>query len=220
MESDSDVARVFDRIAPGWYGFRHRSIFQKELEEVAERWGSGSLLNIGCGHGPDFVPFRGKFHLYGIDISVRMLELARKYARKFSFEVELAAADARCLPFADRSFDYAIAVASLHHIKGHEEQLAAMHELRRVLRWGGEAFITVWNRWQPRFWFQGNDVLVPWRTGNEVLYRYYHLFSCRELAALARQAGLEVLHTSPEPSYRFPVKLFSRNICLLVRNGR
>lgn len=148
-----------------------------------------------------------------------MLKLALKYARKFNFTVNLAQADARSLPFPNESFDRAIAVATYHHIKGREEQLKALRELWRVLKPGGEAFITVWNRCQSRFWFKGKEVMVPWRMKDRTLYRYYYLFTYGELERLVREAGLEVLRSFPESSYRFPVKTFSRNICLMVRRG-
>ena len=212
-----DSKEVFDRIAPSWYNFRHRSIFRRELEALAQRWQGGSLINIGCGHGPDFLPFTLNFDLTGIDFSQQMLNLAVKYCRKFGFAAKLLLADARQLPFADSVFDQAIAVASYHHIPKGKEQLAAFEELRRVLKPGGEAFITVWNHWQPRFWRHGREITVPWRTGEVTLERYYYLFSYPELSRLARKAGFKVLRTYPESSYSFPIKLFSRNICLLVR---
>ena len=56
---------VFDQIAPGWYHFRHHSIFTSELNALAERWQKGRLLNLGCGHGADFIPFKDSFELYG-----------------------------------------------------------------------------------------------------------------------------------------------------------
>ena len=208
---------VFNQIAPGWYNFRHWSIFRRELEELARRWNSGRLLNIGCAHGPDFLPFRHGFDLHGVDFSPEMLRLAQKYSGKFDFKVNLCLADVGHLPFADATFDRAISVATYHHVKGKEQRQAALDELRRVLKPGSEAFITVWNRWQPRFWSSRSDVEVPWRSKDKILYRYYHLFSYPELEKLARNAGLEVLKSFPEHSYRFPVKAFSRNICLLVR---
>ncbi|MFC1906625.1 class I SAM-dependent methyltransferase [Chloroflexota bacterium] len=208
---------VFNQIAPGWYNFRHWSIFRQELEELALRWQGGRLLNIGCAHGPDFLPFRQGFDLYGLDFSPEMLKLARKYSGKFDFKVNLFLADMGHLPFADATFDRAISVATYHHVKGKEPRKAALNELRRVLKPGGEAFITVWNRWQPRIWFSRSDVEVPWRSKDEILYRYYHLFSYPELEKLARNAGLGILKSFPENSYRFPIKTFSRNICLLVR---
>lgn len=208
---------VFDQIAPGWYSFRHRTIFRQELEALARRWQKGRLLNVGCAHGPDFVPFASAFELHGVDFSSEMLKLALKYSGKFGFTVNLALADAGHLPFGDGVFDWAISVAAYHHIRGKEERLIALKELRRALKPGGEAFITVWNRWQPRFWVHGREVSVPWRAGGRTLHRYYHLFSYSELTKLARQAGFVVLRAYPESAYRFPVKSFSRNICLLVR---
>ena len=208
---------IFDQIAPGWYNFRHWSIFGNELAELARRWQKGKLLNIGCAHGPDFLPFTQSFDLYGVDFSAEMLRFARKYSQKFNFAVNLSLADVSRLPYSDETFDWAISVATYHHLKGGEEQQAALNELRRVLKPGGEAFITVWNRWQPRFWFKPKEIKVPWRKRGKTLYRYYYLFSYPELEKLAKRTGFKVLKSFPESSYRFPVKLFSRNICLLVR---
>jgi tRNA (uracil-5-)-methyltransferase TRM9 len=213
----NDTQQTFDKIASGWYNFRHRTIFKAELESLAAGWGKGRLLNVGCAHGPDFPPFVKGFELYGIDISEKMIEMARKYAEKYEFKVELKQADARNLPYPEAFFDFAIAVASYHHIEGGEERLNALLELKRVLKPGGEAFITVWNKWQTKFWLKSKDTQVPWKNKDEVVYRYYHLFSYRELEKLARKAGFEVLRSFPESRYKFPVKAFSRNICLLVK---
>ena len=97
--------------------------------------------------------------------------------------------------------------------------MKALQELRRVLKPGGEAFITVWNRGQPRFWFRGKEIAVPWRTRDKTLHRYYYLFSYGELERLVKRAGFELLESFPERSYRWPIKFFSRNICLLVRKA-
>ena len=210
---------IFDQIAPSWYKFRHWSRFRKELETLAQRWQKGRLLNIGCAHGPDFLPFTQSFELHGIDFSSEMLKFAHEYAQKFTFTVNTAQADVSHLPYADQTFDWAISVATYHHMKYPEERLKAFYELWRVLKPGGEAFITVWNHWQRRFWLKGKEVAIPWRSKDKTLYRYYYLFSYPELAKLAKQAGFEVLKSSPESSYRLPVKFFSRNICLLVRKG-
>lgn len=208
---------IFNQIAQGWYNYRHHSIFRSELEALAQQWQGGRLLNVGCGHGPDFVPFKESFELHGIDFSPKMLELARKYADKYKFSVNLVEADALSLPYADDSFDWAIAMATYHHIEDKEARPEALKELWRVLRPGGEAFITVWNKWQPRFWLRTKNVLVPWRSKDRTFYRYYHLFSYGELEELIRKAGFKVVSSSPESRYRFPFKKFSRNICMLVR---
>ncbi len=210
---------IFDKIAPGWYNFRHWSIFGSELEALAKRWQKGRLLNVGCAHGPDFLPFRNNFDLYGVDFSTEMLSMAGKYSQKFEFPVNLFLADVCYLPFADETFDRAISVATYHHVRGREKRRLALDELRRVLKPGAEAFITVWNRWQPRFWFSGKEAAVPWRVKDLTLYRYYHLFSYPELEKLVKQAGFQVIKSFPENPYSFPIKFFSRNICLLVRKN-
>ena len=90
-------------------------------------------------------------------------------------------------------------------------------ELKRVLKPGGEAFITVWNKWQPKFWLKFKDTQVPWKSKSETIYRYYHLFSYPEAEKLVKKAGFELVKSFPENRYKLPVKAFSRNVCLLVK---
>lgn len=210
---------VFDRMAPGWYNRRHWTIFRGELEELAGRWGKGRLLNIGCGHGADFLPFSKGFELYGLDISTGMLRYAEKYARKFDFNAGLIHGDAANLPFTGGTFDWVIAVATYHHLDNARDRQQAFRELKRVLKPGGEAFVTVWNHWQPAFWGKPREVRVRWRTKEEELSRYYYLFSRRELENLARNTGFRILRSYAEAAYRFPLKQFSRNICLLLADS-
>ncbi len=209
--------QTFNQIAGSWYNYRHRTIFPAELDRMASLWRKGKLLNVGCGHGADSLPFKDGFELHGIDFSRTMLELAQKYAAKFNFDISPVEADARCLPYRDGAFDCAIAVASYHHIETEEGRQQAFRELLRVLKPGGEAFITVWNRWQRRFWFKPKNVLVPWKTKEITLGRYYYLFTYREIKKALKMSGFTVLEILPESRYRFPVKWFSRNICVLVK---
>lgn len=208
---------VFNEIAQSWYRLRHWSRFTKELEEMALRWHHGKLLNIGCAHGPDFLPFKDSFELWGVDFAAQMVEQAQKYAVKFNFKVNLTVADALSLPYHDNTFDWAIAVATYHHIQGDEQRQKALQELERVLKPQGEAFITVWNRWQPGFWLKGKEPNITWKSKGKTLHRYYYLFSYSELQKLLSKAGFEVIDIVPEKSYSFPVKLFSRNICVLAK---
>jgi tRNA (uracil-5-)-methyltransferase TRM9 len=208
---------VFEDIAESWYRLRHWSRFKTELTEFCNRWHQGKLLNVGCAHGPDFLPFKDSFELVGIDFSEQMIKLAMKYAAKFGFEADLAVADASCLPFASQTFDCAVAVASYHHISEANQRISAFQELRRVLKPGGEAFLTVWNRGQPRLWFKGKEVFVPWRLRGKSLNRYHYLYSYHELRNILVASGFKVIGMFPEKSYNFPVRLFSRNICALIK---
>ena len=186
---------------------------------MASRWHKGKLLNVGCAHGPDFLPFKDNFELWGVDFSTQMVKLARKYASKFKLEVKLSIADAISLPYPDNTFNWAIAVATYHHIQGDKQRRKAFQELRRVLKPKGEAFITVWNRWQPGFWLKGKEVNIPWKSRGGILYRYYYLFSYPELRNLLTRVGFEITSIFPEKSYRLPLKFFSRNICALIKKS-
>ncbi len=208
---------VFDRMAPGWYSRRHWTIFRRELEELASRWQKGRLLNVGCGHGADFLPFIKRFELHGLDISVEMLRFARRYAAKFGFQPLLAQGDAQRLPYQTTSFDWAIAVATYHHIDTLAGRRQAFMELRRVLKPGGEAFVTLWNHRQPGFWGKPKEMMISWKTKEAELRRYYYLFSHGEAERAVREAGFSIIRSGTEAAYRLPWKMFSRNICLLLR---
>jgi SAM-dependent methyltransferase len=208
---------VFDEIAESWYRVRHWPLLRDDLDALAARWQGGKLLNVGCAHGPDFLSFRQGFELYGVDSSPAMVRQAIGYSGKFNFYVNLAICDALSLPFADDVFDRAISVATYHHIRGRQERQKAFTELRRVLKTEGEAFLTVWNWGQPRFWLKPREQWIPWKLKERTVYRYYHLFSYGELRRLLVRSGWKIISMSPEKSYRLPVRSFSRNICVLMR---
>jgi len=209
--------QVFDQIAESWYRVRHWPLLREELDELAAKWQKGRLLNVGCAHGADFLPFSQSFELWGVDCSGGMLRQALRYSAKLGFSANSIAADALFLPFPDNTFDWAISVATYHHIKGKSERQAAFLELRRVLKPGGEVFITVWNRGQSRFWLRSKEQQIPWRLKEKTVYRYYHLFSYGELSRLLTKTGWQIIAISPEKSYHLPMRDFSRNICVLMR---
>lgn len=210
---------VFDQIAESWYRVRHWPLLGEELDALAARWQNGKLLNIGCAHGADFLSFSQGFELWGVDFSRSMLRQAMRYSAKVKLYVNLVAADALFLPFPDNTFDWAISIATYHHIKGGEEREKAFADLRRVLKPGGEAFVSVWNKRQPRFWLKSKEQQIPWRLKEKTVYRYYHLFSYSELRKLLARTGWEIVAMSPERAYHYPIKEFSRNICALVKKG-
>ena len=178
--------------------------------ELGETGSSGKIVE-------EAPPHSAKFELWGMDFAPRMLEQAQRYSAKFGFYVNLVVGDMLALPYGDSTFDFAIAVAAYHHIQGRKHRATAVKELARVLKPGGEAFLSVWNRAQPRFWLRSREQLVPWRLGDKTVHRYYHLFTHGEMKRLLVEGGFDIIYLGPEKSYRFPLRTFSRNICALVR---
>lgn len=106
-------------------------------------------------------------------------------------------ADATRLPLRDGFFDACVFVAGLHGIPTAAGRGACLRELRRVLRAGGTAQVTVWSRAAPRFRATGPpgqpiDVQVPWRGEGHDEARHYHLYTPAALRDDLEAAGLAV----------------------------
>lgn len=99
----------------------------------------GAVLEVGIGSGLN-LPFYdlGRVRrLSAVDPSRELLAMARKKARRLNVDVELVAQSAERLPFADASFDCALLTWTLCSIP---DPAAALREIRRVLKAGGELF--------------------------------------------------------------------------------
>jgi ubiquinone/menaquinone biosynthesis C-methylase UbiE len=96
---------------------------------------AGAVVEIGIGSGLN-LPFYGARveRLSGVDPSNELLAMTRRKVSGSSFPVDLIARGAESLPLEDRSADCAVTTFSLCTIP---EPMAALAELRRVLRPGG-----------------------------------------------------------------------------------
>ena len=98
--------------------------------EVEEGW---DILDLGCGTGILFDMLRRRVgddgSVTGVDFSFEMVE---KALRNFPFRnVNVVDADATMLPFADNTFDMAIAFSAFPHFS---DQQQALDETHRVLK--------------------------------------------------------------------------------------
>ena len=125
----------------------HTSIFLRHYELVAQdvaNYGTArGILDIGTGPGQLLLALRDVFptaRIVGVDISHAMVAQAHRNLGKSGLDhsIEVRAASATELPFADGTFDRVVSTGSLHHWK---DPVRALSEVHRILKFGGYALL-------------------------------------------------------------------------------
>ncbi len=97
----------------------------------------GKMLDFGCGVGRMTRAFSEYFHSsVGIDVSGKMVELAKKFNAD-RLECEFVASASAALPFADSTFDFVFSVLVLQHLPKKSMILGYISEFIRVAKDGG-----------------------------------------------------------------------------------
>lgn len=139
-----------------WVGDRPQELWRCHSDTVnralVERWlrSRGPILKtdlwdeaVGEGLYPTLTRIASA--VVGIDTSREVVARARlRYP-----ELEALVADVRALPFPDEQFEAVVSNSTLDHFESVEEISAALAELRRVLRPGGELLLTLDNPLNP-----------------------------------------------------------------------
>lgn len=117
--------------------------------ELAKPKRGDKILDVGCGDGVITIlaAKRGAF-VTGIDLSLPSIKSARSHAKKerVNDRTSFLASDIYNLPFKTESFDKVICTEVLEHL---EKPLAALHEIRRVLKKRGKLIVSVPTAFHP-----------------------------------------------------------------------
>jgi ubiquinone/menaquinone biosynthesis C-methylase UbiE len=180
--------RVWDKAAPGYddgMGWFERTFIEDGREWITSR-ARGRVLEVAVGTGRDLPFYPADVTITGIDLSPKMLSLARRRAKELGRDVELVVGDAQKLPFEDASFDTVVTVLALCSIPDPE---AAIREMNRVLTPGGRLLLLdhIRSSWPPIAAGQWLVERVTIPTAGDHLTRR-HL-------PLVRRAGLEIVET-------------------------
>jgi len=110
----------------------HTYIYSNEtlekLKEIIPK--KGKILDIGCGTG-HIAEMLAKGKWYGVDISKKSVDFARKFYKKTVF-----GDITKKIPFEDNMFDYVLSFSTLHHVPFKLKE--TLSEVRRVLKNGGK----------------------------------------------------------------------------------
>lgn len=130
---------TYNALADRYTDHRKGLVMQDLIDRLVGLMSGNELLEIGSGPGRDAKVFVEKgLTVTGIDLSEKLIEIARVAVPAATFIV----GDTLELPFEDNSFDGIWSAATLHHLKK-EDMPIALHEVRRVLKIGAPAFISV-----------------------------------------------------------------------------
>ena len=92
---------------------------------------TGKILEVACGAGQNFPLFTPNSEITAVDLSSKMLELARRTAIKHGLNVKLAVMDAEKLEFPDGSFDTVVSTLSTCTFPN---PVRVLQEMKRVSR--------------------------------------------------------------------------------------
>ena len=184
--------KVWDKLSEQWNNFRNvplpiTNYFLKNY--IKDK---GKIIDLGCGNCRNLIPFK-TFELYGIDFSKEMLNKAKLFSKKNNLSIRLKKANLTKIPYKKEYFDYALMIASLHHLETKEKRIKTLNELHRILKKDGLALITVWDKWQLKFLFKKKNSLISWRIKNKEYKRYYYFFNYFELKSLLKKTNFKIL---------------------------
>jgi len=226
----AEVKDSYEQIAIGYDRVRAQP-WKECVDFIRSLNTSGMLLDLGCGNGRHIWTSALHGHeTVGVDFSKNMLEVARKKLKSIPSSASifhLMLADVSHLPFRDDSFDHILYIATLHNLPSHLLRVKSLHEVRRVLKAEGKCQISVWRRLQFRFLLKvieiylkkiagmGEDfeVLVPWKMNGFLVFRYFYLYSKKQLKKDIENTGMKVLNFS---NVRIGTRLISDNYFVTV----
>ncbi len=152
-----------------------------------------NILDVGCGTGTHLELYqRYGCHLYGIDLSPSMLDVARA---RLGDSARLELGDATSMPFENHEFDLIICMLSLHEM-AQQTRSGVLSEIKRVLKDDGRILLIDFHPGPYRL-FQGwiSKVIIFFSelaAGREHFKNYRQFIAAKGLSTLATLNKLEV----------------------------
>ncbi|MHB8106954.1 MAG: class I SAM-dependent methyltransferase [Candidatus Cryosericum sp.] len=141
-----------------------------------------TVLDVGCGTGLYSIRLsESGADVTAVDISLKMIEIARHKARDRGQYIWYDEADMAKLPYENRTFDLVVSITALEFAT---DPLLALMEMARVLRPGGKLIVGVLNNDSP--WADARRERAKREAS---IYGTAHFFSSSDLRLLFHRTG-------------------------------
>jgi ubiquinone/menaquinone biosynthesis C-methylase UbiE len=158
----AELAKTYDSTRWYWNSLMHRLLFGRAYRRLFKRllkdWrlvnlqNGSKVLDVGIGAGVFseslIKAIRYDYRIFGIDISEKILEFARRNLSRYRADMHLEKGDALHLPFAAEQMDLVISGLVLEHTV---DPQSAILEMTRVLRAGSNLVVVATLPYAPDF---------------------------------------------------------------------
>ncbi len=148
---------------------------------------NGKVLEVACGTGQNLQFFAPNSEITAVDLSPKMLEIARENAIKHGLSVNFAVMDAEKLEFPDETFDTVISTLSTCTFPN---PIKALQEMKRVCRPNGLILL-----------LEHGHSSLPWLANYQDRHEYQHYedhAGCRwnqDPLELIQSAGIKIVRS-------------------------
>lgn len=193
QDDAASIAADYDRLADEYvrhvYGELKGKPFDCDfLDRFAADVGDGRVCEVGCGpgHVTRYLRERG-CDVFGVDISPRMIELARTLNPDIVFRV----ADLRTLLTTESDLAGVVSFYSLIHL-GDAQLRSALHGLRQTLRPGGRLALAV---------HEGTETRRPEELWGIPVSLDFHFFTHEQITTALQDGHFAIEHITHRAPY-------------------
>ncbi len=218
--------KTWDKIAQSFDNTR-KNPWQNVIDFINELSSTDLVADIGCGNGRHLILCVEKCKtVIGVDISRNLLKITQKKIKGKKQNALFIHGNLINIPIKKDIFNAVLYIAALHNIKGRNNRIQSLIEVKRILKNNGKALISVWSREQEKFRerltkLSSNDdelgdIQIYWKQNKLDVPRFYHLYTKEEFIEDIKQSGLEIEQIIEA---KIQSKKFTDNYFAIIRKG-
>jgi SAM-dependent methyltransferase len=167
---------------------------------LLSRWkncGYKSILDFGCGMGRHSIYFaKNGFNVFAFDLSKEGTDHLSDWAKRENLDIDIKIADMLDLPYPDNMFDCLFAMHVMYHTDT-PGMMKIMNEIKRVVKSGGEIFVTLGSKNSDAFSNQkypkvDENTIIKTEDGPEKNVPHYYL-DLDDIITLFGKNGFELI---------------------------